>query len=176
MAKGRQLLARFKPGENLPVWTDDANIAAGRFVKVTGRNARGAYKGVHAGAGEYANGVAETDAVGSVGGVLDWRGGTNLTRRGCIARVEMGAAATVGAAVKSDTQGRAIPQGGSGVILGYFLGLNLDAGGNATAAGQVGGDRAGLTAVNEMGSRRLREDVVMRRRCDQHERGKPWGF
>jgi hypothetical protein len=65
---------------------------------------------------------------------------TNLTRRGSVARVITGAAIPFiagGDAVKSDANGKAIPQGGTGVILGYFLGLNLTAGGNATAADQV---------------------------------------
>ena len=36
MAKGRELIARFKPGDNLPVYATGANIAAGRFVTIRG--------------------------------------------------------------------------------------------------------------------------------------------
>lgn len=134
MAKGRELIARFKPGDNLPVYATGADIAAGRFVTISGKNSKGAYIGAHTGAGLAASGVAETDALA---GKTDWRGGTNLTRRGSVARVITGAAISIGAAVKADAAGKAIPQGGSGVILGYFIGLNLTAGGAATAADQV---------------------------------------
>lgn len=135
MAKGTELIARFKPGDNVPVYATGTDIKAGRFVTISGKNAKGAYIGAHTGAGLAASGVAETD---SIAGQTDWRGGTNLTRKGSVARVVMGAATTVGAAVKADANGKAIPQGGSGVILGYFLGLNKTAGGNATAADQIG--------------------------------------
>jgi hypothetical protein len=135
VAKGKVLLARFKPGDNLPVYATGSNIVAGRFVTISGKNSKGAYVGAHTGAGLAASGVAETDAIA---GQTDWRGGTNLTRRGSVARVECGAAITVGAAVKSDANGKAIPQGGTGVILGYLLGRNLTAGGNITADTQIG--------------------------------------
>lgn len=134
MAKGTELIARFKPGDNVPVYAS-SDINAGHFVTISGKNAKGAYVAAHTGAGLYASGVAEVDMIG---GETDWRGGGNITRRGSIARVVMGGAVTVGAAVKADASGRAVAQGGTGVILGYFLGLNLTAGGNATAADQVG--------------------------------------
>lgn len=135
MAKGRELIARFKPGDNLPVYATGTDIAAGRFVTISGKNSKGAYIGAHTGAGLAASGVAETDAIA---GKTDWRGGTNLTRRGSVARVVMGGAVTAGGPVKSDANGKAVAQAGTGVILGYFLGLNLTAGGNASAADQVG--------------------------------------
>jgi hypothetical protein len=137
MAKGRELLARFKPGDNLPVYAAGTNIAAGRFVTISGKNAKGAYVGAHTGAGGQASGVAETDAIADK---TDWRGGTNLTRKGSVARVVTGAAIPFiagGTPVKSDANGKAIPQGGTGVILGYFLGQATDTGGAATAADQV---------------------------------------
>lgn len=118
MAKGTELIARFKPGENVPVYATGADIAAGRFVTISGRNAKNAYIGAHTGAGLYASGVAERDAIA---GVTDWRGGTNIVRRGAIARVVAGAAVTAGAAVKSNASGKAIAQGGTGVIVGYAL-------------------------------------------------------
>ena len=125
MSKGVELIARFKPGENVPVYATGANINAGRFVTISGRNAKNADLGAHTGAGLYANGVAEVDALADK---TDWRGGTNLTRRGSIARVVAGAAVAVGAAVKSDASGRAIAQGGTGVILGYALQAAAQAG------------------------------------------------
>lgn len=146
MAKGRELIARFKPGNNVPVYATGADIAAGHFVTISGKNSKGAYIGAHTGSGLLASGVAETDAIADK---TDWRGGTNLTRTGSIARVVMGAAVTVGALVMSDSTGRAItfvpatqangsPVAATPVALGRFLGLNLTAGGNATAAAQVG--------------------------------------
>lgn len=118
MALGKELIARFKPGDNLPVYATGTDIAAGHFVTISGKDANFAYVGAHTGAGLYASGVAEVDAIA---GKKDWRGGTNVARRGSVARVVAGAAVTVGAAVKSDATGRAIAQGGTGVILGYAL-------------------------------------------------------
>lgn len=137
MAKGTEMVARFKPGENVPVYANSAgNIVAGRFVTIVGRNAKNAFIGRHTGAGEYASGVAERDAIQSV---TDHRGGTNIVGTGSYARVVAGAAidtSTGPVAVKSDSTGRAIPQGGSGVIIGYALGRD-DTGGPVTAAGQI---------------------------------------
>ena len=136
MAKGAEQIARFKPGEDVPVYAAGANITAGRFVTISGRNAKGAYIGAHTGAGLQASGVAEVDALQDK---TDWRGGTNLARRGAIARVEAGAAIPFiagGTPVKSDATGRAIPQGGTGTILGYALG-KTDGTGAVTAAGQI---------------------------------------
>jgi hypothetical protein len=107
VAKGKELIARFKPGDNLPVYATGTDIAAGRFVTISGKNSKGAYVGAHTGAGLYASGVAETDAIA---GKTDWRGGTNLTRRGSVARVITGGAITAGAAVKADANGKASPR------------------------------------------------------------------
>lgn len=134
MAVGHELIARFKPGDNLPVYATGANIVAGRFVTISGRNAKNAYIAAHTGAGLYASGVAEVDAIADL---TDWRGGTNITRRGSVARVVFGAACTIGAAVKADATGKAIPQAGTGIILGYCLG-KTDGTGAVTAADQVG--------------------------------------
>lgn len=114
-------IARFKPGENVPGYAT-ADVTGGHFVKlVAGKDARGSYSLAHCGAGEVAFGVCERDAIGAV---KDWRGGTNVVRRGAIARVVAGAAiaapgATGPVPVKSDATGRAITQGGTGAILGY---------------------------------------------------------
>lgn len=105
MSKGTELLARFKPGDNIPVYATGSNISAGHFVLISGRNAKNAYIGAHSGAGLAASGVAETDAIA---GKTDWRGGTNLTRRGSVARVVAGAAVTIGDLISSDSTGRAV--------------------------------------------------------------------
>lgn len=110
---GHSLIARFKPGKDVPVYAASANINAGHFVTISGRNAKNAYVGAHTGAGLPADGVAERDCIG---GVTDHRGGTNLTRLS-IARVVAGAAITQGADVSSDSTGRAVtatPQTQSG--------------------------------------------------------------
>jgi hypothetical protein len=90
MTIGTEQIARFKPGENLPVYATVAgDILAGRFVTISGRNTKNAYTGAHT-----------------------------------------GAAVAIGDPVKSDATGRAITQGGTGLILGYALQA-------ATAAGQI---------------------------------------
>src|SRR6059058_254672 len=100
MAVGIEQIARFKPGENLPVYATNAgNIVAGRFVSISGRNAKNAYVGAHTGAGLYSHGVAQRTCLA---GVTDHRGGTELARRGAVARVESGAAVAIGDAIKSD--------------------------------------------------------------------------
>lgn len=118
MAIGHEHIARFKPGDNLPVYATGANIEAGHLVTISGRNAKNAYIAAHTGAGLYASGVAEVDAIADK---TDWRGGTNIARRGSVARVVAGAAVAVGVAVKADATGRAIAQAGAGVIVGYAV-------------------------------------------------------
>jgi hypothetical protein len=130
MAVGTEFIAVFKPGENVSVQADGAAIAAGHFVSLKGVNSKGSYKAAHTGAGLWAFGVAETDALQDV---TDWRGQTNCTRTGSIARVVAGAAIDASAAaiaVKSDATGRAIAQAGTGIILGYAVTT-------VTAAGQI---------------------------------------
>lgn len=127
MAVGVELIARYKPGENVAVYATGANINAGRFIVVSGKNTKGAYIGAHAGAGiGPVFGVSERDAIA---GVTDHRGGTNCARRGAIARVVAGAAVAVGAGVQSDATGRAIT-----LAAGVRLGTALSA---AAAAGDV---------------------------------------
>lgn len=130
MAYGREYIAVYKPGENVPVYATGANIDAGHFVSLAGKNTKGAYIGAHTGAGLASFGVSERDAIA---GKTDHRGGTNVVRRGAIARVVAGAAIDASAgvvAVKSDATGRAIPQAGTGIILGYAVST-------VTAAGQI---------------------------------------
>lgn len=105
MTIGISLIARFKPGNDVPVYATGSNIAAGHFVTISGRNAKNAYVGAHTGAGLSASGVAERDCIA---GVTDHRGGTNIARRGAIARVVAGAAVTAGDLISSDSTGRGI--------------------------------------------------------------------
>lgn len=133
MAKGVEIIGRFKPGNNVPVYAAGANINGGHFVTISGRRSTttsdNAYIGAHTGAGLRTDGVSQRDAIADV---TDHRGGTELMTGG-IARVIAGAAidaSSAAVAVKSDATGRAIPQASSGVIIGYAYT-------SATAAGQV---------------------------------------
>lgn len=129
---GREFLAVFKPGENVSVQATGAAISAGHFVRVFGKNSKGSYQGAHAGAGQRVFGVAETDAIQDV---TDWRGQTNATRRGSIARVVCGAAINADAAVvplMSDATGRAIPHDGNAANFIVALAVST-----TTAAGQI---------------------------------------
>lgn len=121
-----ELVARWKPGENLPVYADPSAITAGRFVRITGKNTQGAYKAVHAGAAGVASGVAERSCP-AVSGRPTVHNSTNIARRGSVARVEAGAAVAVGAEVESDASGRGVTFS-AGVKLGRAL----------TAAAQAG--------------------------------------
>lgn len=129
MPVGSEQIARFKPGENLPVYATVAgNIVAGRFVTISGRNTRNAYVGAHTAAGAMSQGVAQRTCLA---GVIDHRGGTELARRGAVPRVESGAAVAIGDPLQSDGQGRAVPWAGEpNRRLGYALQA-------ATAAGQI---------------------------------------
>lgn len=133
MTVGLELLPVFRPGENVTVQASGAAIAAGHFVSLKGKNTKGSYLAAHTAAGAYAFGVAQRDAIYASADITDWRGQTNVSRHGQIARVVAGAAIDASAsavAVKSDATGRAIAQGGTGVILGYAVS-------SAAAAGDI---------------------------------------
>lgn len=109
-----EMIARFKPGANLPGFATAA-VSAGRFVAVTGpKTAQGDYAVAHAGSGVRALGVSErdalgpTDAQGRTVAASDWRRRFNIVRRGAIARVTAGAALTAGQFVMSDATGQAV--------------------------------------------------------------------
>lgn len=132
MTLPNEQVARYKPGENIALYADPAAIEAGRFCKITGRNAGNAYIGGHCGAGQRANGVSErkVPAVPTAGARAPERHSTNLNRIGAIAFVEAGAAVAVNALVVSDATGRAV----TAATTGHFIqGQALTA---ATAAGQ----------------------------------------
>lgn len=112
-------IGRFKPGENVSVFAATA-ISAGRFVTISGdKTARGDYSGGHAGAAGWALGVSQRDSAATTEPAHSQERLVEVMRGG-IARVEVGTGGlTAGAAVKSDAAGKAVAQGGSGVILGY---------------------------------------------------------
>lgn len=109
MTLPREHVAMYGPGENIAVYADPAAIESARFVKVTGKNSMGAYKGAHCGAGERAFGVSERrcPAVES-GKRATMDNSTNCNRIGAVAQVEAGAAITALALVTSDAVGRAV--------------------------------------------------------------------
>jgi hypothetical protein len=128
-----ELIARFKPGQNVPGFCT-AQVLAGHLVSVNGvKTVDGDYPIAHTGAGLRAFGVAERDSGPTTDPRTSWTRRVNIVRPGAIARVISGAAidtSTGSVAVKSDATGRVIPQGGTGIIVGYAVT-------SATAADQV---------------------------------------
>ncbi len=107
------LIARFKPGDNVPAFTPGAPVEAGHFVKITGpKSDRGDYCIGHCAAADVAFGVAERSTTPDSGEGAHpdhaWTRRTNVVRRGAIARVIAGAAVTAGDGVQSDATGRGI--------------------------------------------------------------------
>jgi hypothetical protein len=115
-----QLNARFKPGENVPVFASAAQILAGRFVKFTAKSTQGDYTGVHCTAAVKSSGVAEYDSAPTTQDANSQERRVNLVRRGAIARVEAGAAVAALAEVESDSVGRAVTLA-SGAVQGRAL-------------------------------------------------------
>jgi hypothetical protein len=113
-----ELIARFKPGDNVPVFAN-AQINAGRFVKVVGaKTDQGDYPAQHCAAGERSFGVAEYDSAPTTYPATATDRRVNVTRQSSIARMVAGAAITVLDEVQSDSVGRAIPAtGGPSTLL-----------------------------------------------------------
>lgn len=83
------VVARYKPGESVPAFTKTA-VTAGRFVAIVDdKTDQGDYQVGHATAGERAFGVAETSG-NATDAPTSHRRRVNVTRRGAIARVEVG--------------------------------------------------------------------------------------
>jgi len=115
-------IARFKPGQNLPVFAE-TQLLAGRFAVISGKTtgaAAGAYKANHAGAGVWADGVVERDSAPTTYPVHSTDRHTNLVRPGAVAMVVAGAAVSVGDEVQSTSVGKAVTQT-TGVALGKAL-------------------------------------------------------
>ncbi|HXH36981.1 MAG TPA: capsid cement protein [Plantibacter sp.] len=133
-------IARFKPGENVPVFAQ-TQILAGRFVQVTGKDTRGAYNGNHAPAGSSAFGVSERDSAPSTYPAHSIDRMVNVVRRGAVAMVEAGAAIPAGTIVSSDANGRAVA----------YVPPNTTAAGAAVATTPVALGRT-ITAAAGLGS------------------------
>lgn len=103
-----EMIARFKPGENVPVFASASQILAGRFVGVAGKDARGAYIGAHATAATAPFGVAEQDSAPTTFPAHATERMVNVCRRGAVAMVTAGAAIAAGAQVEVGTAGKAI--------------------------------------------------------------------
>lgn len=117
-------LPRFKPGQDVPAFAK-TQVTAGRFVKIVDtKTAQGDYQiGQCDTAGEHAFGVAEQDSAPTTQPSSSVERRVNVTK-GSIARVLAGAdinVTTAAVPVKTDASGRAIPQAGTGEILGYAL-------------------------------------------------------
>lgn len=113
------LIARYKPGVNVPAFAKTA-VIAGRFVAITDDlTDQGDYQVELCGAGEYAFGVAEADSAADTEPDTSVERRVNVVRRGAIARVLAAGSISAGGPVKSDADGKAIAQAGSGVIVGY---------------------------------------------------------
>lgn len=127
-------IARFKPGVNVPGYASAAQVLAGRLVQIVGpKSANGDYAIGHCGAGLQAFGVSEADSGPTTDPATAQSRRVNVVRRGAIARIKAGADITVttaAIAVKSDANGQAIPQGGTGVIVGYALNSAVAANGD----------------------------------------------
>lgn len=122
-----ELIARFKPGENVPAHanTSASPVVAGHFVKIAGaKTVDGDYSIVHCTAAVRAFGVCERDTVDPAVDTqrTSWRRRTNIVRRGAIARVVAGAAVGAGLEVECDSTGRAVPSAGTNPIQGRNVG------------------------------------------------------
>lgn len=125
------MVGRYKPGENVPVFAN-AQIEANRFVKVidaagAGDAPENAYPAEHAGAGEWAFGVAEATSGPATHDAHAQTRMVNVARTGTISRVEAGAAVLALAEVQSDGSGRAITLD-AGIALGRALTAAAEAG------------------------------------------------
>src|SRR4051794_35003001 len=109
-----ELIARYKPGENVPGFAA-AQVTAGRFVVISAdKTADGDYSITNAGtAGVAVFGVAERDSADTSQSAHSVERRVNVVRRGAIARVVAGGAIAAGGPVKTSNVGKAVAQGGS---------------------------------------------------------------
>jgi hypothetical protein len=119
-----EALARFKPGVEIPAFAKTA-VTGGRFVKIVDtKTAQGDYQVGQCGAGDRAFGVAQFDSAAATDPANEAARRINVVRAPAVARVQPGAgidASSGAVAVKSDANGKAIAQGGTGTIVGYAL-------------------------------------------------------
>lgn len=102
-------IARYKPGENLSGYAK-ADIVEGRFVKIVGKTAKGAYEIEHAGnkaAALTVLGVSQRSALSSLPAASQDRL-VEVVNVGAVARVKTGEEIKVGEAVMSGAAGIAM--------------------------------------------------------------------
>lgn len=99
----------YQPGDT-PTGHASGAITGKRFVSISGARVEEHPRIAQTGAGLAAVGVAATDIASGARGAFYAEG---------VVPVEAGGAVTAGDPIKSDASGKAVPQGGSGIILGY---------------------------------------------------------
>lgn len=116
-----EVIARFKPGDNVSVYAKKT-LAAGRLVKVVGITSKGSYEAEHADKEQKTRPFGVTQRSADEG--LDAAAQDRLVecvRRGSIARIEAGAEVTAGTEVEVGTGGTVIPidaEGKKGIAVG----------------------------------------------------------
>lgn len=113
-----EMVPYFDPGDNVTCYTSAA-VVGKRFVSISGAKVNEHPRVAQSGAGVAAVGVACYDAAINTLVPVQTEG---------VVPVTAGAAITAGDPIKSDASGRAIPQGGTGIILGYAWDDNAGAG------------------------------------------------
>lgn len=105
----KQFIPRFKPGQEV-TGKAAAVVNAGRFVKISGdKTTDGAYRIIQCILGNRAFGVSENNSADpATENAHSWRLDVKVNRKGCIARIEPGAAVTAGDYITSDANGKAI--------------------------------------------------------------------
>ena len=105
-------LARFNPGDNIPVFANSA-ISAGRFISIMGaKTTQGDYPAQHATAGEaHPFGIAERDSGPASQDSYSVERRINCIRPGAIARVVAGAEIDALDEIAVGTGGKAVPVG-----------------------------------------------------------------
>lgn len=104
-----ELIARYKPGTNVPAFASSA-VLAGRFVSVQDAlTDQGDYPVAHAAAGSRPFGVAESDSGSASLPATSTERRINVVRRGAVARVVAGDDLTAPEEVMVGTGGKAIP-------------------------------------------------------------------
>ncbi len=104
-------LARFNPGDNIPVFAQ-AQVLAGRFLKVlSGKSEQGDYRVEHAGVGEaHPFGIAERDSGPTTQDAFSIERRLNCIRPGTVgARVRAGAEIAAGDLLAVGAEGKAVP-------------------------------------------------------------------
>lgn len=115
-------IARFNPGDNIPVFAA-AQLNAGRFVAISGaKTTQGDYPVEHAAANEgHPFGVAERDSGPTTQDSYSVERRINCIRPGAIARVQVGAEVKPKDLIKVGAGGKALPGAEAAVAVGRAL-------------------------------------------------------